>query len=162
MHLWINFFLNADTPSRIGDAVFIAAEIPEQTQKRKAEAPVVCTLLCRAHLEEKHYIQYICTPPLSSRLQRLLQKLERTGIDRTSDGSGIDNWTLRHALLSWSALKISTVRPSEGGCCSGRASVECLKRSLLTWFTSASATRRLAEEEVSLKYGWREPKLASK
>lgn len=73
-----------------------------------------------------------------------MQKLERTGIDPTSDGSGIDNWTLRNALLSWSALKISTVRPSRGGVVPTEASVECLKRSLLTWFTSVLASRHAA------------------
>lgn len=85
----------------------------EQKQKRKEEkAPVVCTLLCRAHLKENTIYSISA---FLSRLQRLVQKLERTGIDLTSDGSGIDNWTLRNALLSWTALKISTVRPTEGG-----------------------------------------------
>lgn len=107
------FFLNPDIPSQVADVVLIAVVIRSRNRKeRRKKARVVCTLLCRAHLKENTI--YTISAFLS-RLQRLVQKLERTGIDLTSDGSGIDNWTLRNALLSWTALKISTVRPTEGG-----------------------------------------------
>lgn len=109
----------------------------EQKQKRKGgKSPCGLHPALQGPPQGKHYIQYSCFPPLLNWLQRLVQKLERTGIDLTSDGSGIDNWTLRNALLSRSALKISTVHPLWRGCCSIQASVECLKRSLLTWFKS--------------------------
>lgn len=88
-----------------------------ETEKKGGEKKCPCGLLpaLQGPPQGKHDIQYLCFPLLLNQLQRLVQKLERTGIDLTSDGSGIDNWTLRNALLSWSALKIPTVRPSEEG-----------------------------------------------
>lgn len=97
-----------------------AAVIPSRKKKKRGAgrgggSPCGLHPALQSPPQGKHNLQYFYFPPLSCRLQRLAAKLKRTAIDPTSDGLGIDNWTLRNALLSCSALKISTGRPSGGG-----------------------------------------------
>lgn len=118
--IW-NFFLNPDIPSQVADVVFICRCDSEQKEKEEGSGEGGEGSPCGLHPalqsppQGKHNLQYFYFPPLSCRLQRLAAKLKRTAIDPTSDGLGIDNWTLWNALLSCSALKISTGRPSRRG-----------------------------------------------
>lgn len=116
--LWLWCTVEMQKPPRL-------APCSVQLDSRKTEYTVFCTP--PAHTPP--------TLPPPRLLQRLVLKLRRTVIDPTSNGSGIDNWTLQNALLSWFTLK-NLHSPSFGGCYSVQAPLKCLKRTLLTCFTS--------------------------